>query len=296
MVRKLVYLISFVLVLTLASSAFALDFGAVVTDWTNATGNRLWQDPGNWTLGVPDSLTISNTRINPDAFIGWPPNPKVGPIIGQGVNASTAMYDTWGPEFGMTLDIQGGSYSGPAFVGLNPFNNNPARTSVINLGQNGTGGTISVVNMLLGDCWWDAGPYNELNVYSGTCTANDYIWLGGHMNLYGGFTSATNGMNVDVPNANQAKIDNFGGLYGPGITRLNIEGGTLSLPATMLATIQGWFNAGYLVANNGRGGTILFDLDSQIDRVWVTASPVPEPATIALLCLGGLALIRRKRS
>jgi len=281
MVRKLIYVISFVLVLALASNAFAADPNVNV--WTNATGNRLWVDPLNWDKGVVPGPGTHNTQINGISYA------VPGPIINAGQVATTGDWDTWGPEWHIGLDIQGGSLlSGGAFVGLN-IEGDAINSAYVNLGQGETGGSINITNFLVGDTWWwhGGGAGATYNQYSGTAIANDWIWLGGKMNLYGGYTKATNGF--AMASAGQPNTMTTLSIYAAGGGG---GGGKLSLPVGLYddGTIAGWLAAGYLVPV---GGTLGYDLVSETGRVVLY---VPEPATIALLCLGGLALIRRKRS
>ena len=305
--RKLVCLISFVVVLAMASNAFALTFGVEVTSWTGAV-SRDWMDPANWSLGVPDPLVNANTQIGPAANT---------PLISAGQNASTSAFDTWGPELGGHLDIEGGTYgtppgSSPAFIGLNLFSPPASPTSVLNLGwsatmdnmgnghlgsmQGGSGGAIEVGEFMVGDNWWGDGGYNVVyNQYSGTATARGWMWLGGKMNLYGGTTRVNGGINVAASG------------MPPALCTIDIAGGTLDISAAWGAPpehegtwgywINQWIHNGYLLAYGHTPGTDGYDILTRVQedgRVLVTATP--EPATIALLCLGGLALIRRKRS
>jgi hypothetical protein len=273
MVRKLVYVISFVLVLSLASSAFALSFGVEVTHWTGAV-SRDWMDPCNWSLGVPDPAVNANTQI------GLPLNGRT-PIISAGQHASTSAFDTWGPEFGGCIDIRGGTYgtppgSSPAFIGLNAFSPPASATSVFNMGVwdavnekyiegPSTYGAVEVGEFLCGDNWWGDGGYNvAFNQYSGTFVARGWCWLGGKMNLYGGYTKVTGGMNVaasGMPNT-LCTLTIWG--YSDG------SGGKMSLPVGLYndGTIANWIANGYLVANGGDPDYHIFsDLTAEIGRV-----------------------------
>jgi hypothetical protein len=287
MVRKL---FCFVLLLGLVSNVSAIPANDV---WTNNMLDRDWMNPGNWSLGVVPGPGTGTTQIG-GSYLGYP---IAGPIIGVGDNASTGDYETM--VEGQTLDIQGGSFSGPAFD-LNAegyYDDNPA---IISLGQFGTGGSISILNILLGDTWYYHGaPYVEYNQWSGTCIVSDWIWLGGKMNLYGGYTKATNGMNVaasGMPNT-LCTLTIYGGCGG----KLSLPGDWGSdpdpnNPITGVDIVNGWIANGYLVAAGDSPGPwhIRINLDEEPGRIVLTS--VPEPATIALLCLGGMALIRRKRS
>lgn len=283
--KKLIYLVCFVLVLGLVSSASA----GLLTEWTGAAADRDWMNAGNWTNGVPGTgIGIDNTKINGVDY------PVPGPIIGPGQNASTADFDTWGPEWGTGLEIQGGSYSGPAFVGIVSVGDdvNPA---YINLGAGDSGGSMDIINFLIGDSWWwHGGPYVTYNQWSGTCIVRDYIWLGGKMNLYGGYTKATNGF--AMASAGQPNTMTTLTIYGG-------SGGKMSLPEAWgdplvpaVEIVNGWITDGYLVAAGPGPGPWHINIDTLEEPGRVVLTSVPEPSTVVLLCLGGLALIRRKRS
>lgn len=284
MVRKFVCLIFFVILISLVSSASAANI------WTNTAADNDWTNPANWSLGViPGPLDGQNTQISGTAaeYLGGG-----GPIITAAQVASTGQLDTWGPEFGIGLDIEGGILSGPAFIGLN-IEGDEVNPAYLNLGAGDTGGSIDVVNLLVGDSWWwsGGGAGASYNQWSGTSIANDYIWLGGKMNLYGGYTKATNGFSmasVAQPNT-QCTLDIW-------------DGAMLSLPTEWgnplesgIDLVNGWITNGYLTAN---GGDLAYhiDIDTELEPGRIVLTSVPEPATIALMCLGGLALIRRKRS
>jgi hypothetical protein len=284
MVRKLVY---FVLVLALAGNAFA------VNAWTNGTLDGLWQTPGNWSLGVlPNGADGQNMQINPGG------GALVGPFVGAGIAASTGQFDSWAPEGGLDLEIQGGSFSGPAFIGLNAYNWLADQVSEINLGRKvdnvTTGGSIDIGEFLFGESWWaHGGGYVAYNQWSGDAVVRGWCWMGGKMNLYGGKTTITGGFNMD-PYKNwkgYAQIT----IYMPDPDPLS--GGMLDLPVGLFDSkeIGRWIAEGYLVAGGDAVGRhIVYDTLSEPGRVILTA--VPEPATMTLLCLGALALIRRKRS
>jgi hypothetical protein len=267
--RKTSYLIPVVLAMVLVGIASAAN------DWTNATGNGRWMDPNNWTIGVPGPGT-GNTRINPDTNAD--PNNLVGPTIGVGEIAITDAMDNWAPEWGLSLNIEGGSLTSAGFVGLVSVGGatNPCE---INLGANGSGGWLDLINFLVGDSWWyHGGPYVTYNQWSGTAIIRDYLWLGGKANLYGGTMYIFNG--VAMASVGQP----------PEITTLNIAGGTLMLPliataddpatpddetVTFTEVVQGWIDGGYCVAYGGTGQIVIEETGS---RTKVTA--IPAPATV----------------
>jgi hypothetical protein len=242
-----------ILMMILASSSYAQN------NWTNATGNGDWLDPNNWSIGVPGPGT-GNTRINPDTNIN--PNNPIGPTIGPGQLATTDAMDVWGPEFGpISVNIIGGSYTSPAFVGMVSVNTDPNAAPSINMGANGSGGWLDVNNFLVGDSWWYSdGPYTTYNQWSGTAIIRDYLWIGGKVNLFGGTMYVFNG--VSMASVGQS----------PEICTLNIEKGTLFLPLLAVAdnpetpedesvsfttTVEGWIADGYCVAYGGKGEIVI---------------------------------------
>lgn len=256
----------FVFVMILVSSVSAQN------NWTNATGNGKWMDPNNWSIGVPGPGT-GNTRINPDTNID--PNNPVGPTIGPGDLATTDAADVWGPEFGaISVNIEGGSYTSPAWVGMVSVGTSPDASPSINLGADGSGGWMDVINFLVGDSWWwHGGPYATYNQWSGTAIVRDYLWLGGKANLYGGTMYVFNG--VSMASVGQPAD----------ICTLNIEEGTLMLPllsvvddpetpddesVSFTTTVEGWIADGYCVAYGGTGEIVIEELAS-----WTKVTAIP---------------------
>jgi hypothetical protein len=233
---------------------------AAVNQWTNATGNGRWMDPNNWSAMVLPGPGAGNTQINPAQIVG---DVKVGPTIGPGELAVTDAADVWGPEFGaISVNIEGGSYVSPAFVGMVAVGTDPNASPTINLGAGGSGGWLDVTNFLIGDSWWwHGGPYVTYNQYSGTAIVRDYVWLGGKMNLAGGILYVFNGFNM-------ASVE-----QPPELCTLDIENGILILPKDYKANVEKWIADGYCVAFGGTGTIVI---EEQPTRTKVTAVPAAE--------------------
>jgi len=256
--RKIFCWVSVVLVMVLVGSV-----SAAVNDWTNATGNGRWMDPNNWSQGKIPGPGTGNTRINPDTNAD--PNHLAGPTIGVGEIAVTDAADNWAPEWGLSLNIEGGSLTSAGFVGLVSVGGE-TNPSSINMGVNGSGGWLDLVNFLVGDSWWyHGGPYVTYNQWSGTAIVRDYVWLGGKMNLFGGIMYVFNGFNV-------ASVG-----QPPELCKLNIEQGILMLPKAYKVNVEKWITDGYCVAYGGTGQIVIEELPTRTKVTALPAQAAPQP-------------------
>jgi hypothetical protein len=284
MCRKFFYLASFVLVISLVSSASATTFYA----WLGEGGDGLWNNPLNWNpLGPPPHSSGGVGLTNQD----W------GSLITipSGYTAACTFGDDFGmifgPEWGMDLDIYGNLTYDWYIVPVSTDAGNPSVISMY-----GGASIFGAEGIALGDSWWwHGGPYATLNMYDNSMVDINYMFWGGKVNLRNNaILDIGTGLTVDT--------------YGPGevsdatrlitiydnaalILPLDTGGDT---PVSYTDIVNDWIARGILKA--GDPGYILnIDTTTNFGRTTVTEI-VPEPATMALLGLGGLALIRRKRS
>jgi PEP-CTERM motif len=261
------------------------EIGCADATWSGAALDGQWSNPGNWVGSVMPGVGAGVTHLSDQTN---------GSLITLSSSTSaTVDADVFGPEFGMDLNIDGGTFTqtSPGFV-FAPVATDEAGRSVISVSN---GASMTVVNLLLGDNWWFQAPFVTMNVSDPATTVHvsDWVWLGGHLNLYDGVMDITGGFNMA---ANAALYPGIAPTYTPSDTLLDIHKGMLIIrddSRDWAAEVAGWETNGYLKAYGG-AGTIHVDTTTLPGDVIVTAE-IPEPASLCLLSLGALALLMFKR-
>jgi hypothetical protein len=274
MVRKLLYLICLVVVLTVLSA----NSNAAMHVWTGEGLDGMWNNANNWDQGtVPDHLSgdVGIADQTYGSLVTIPTGYAADCTFGND-------YGTiFGPENGMDLDIYG-SLTYKWYMAA--VASSEAAPTVISM-YNGSS-IYGAEGIAVGDTWWySGGPYVSLNMYGDASADINWLWIGGHLNMYGGTIDVSGGVAMS-------------GNIADALIRMNIYGGKMILPDAFTDTVNNWISRGILTASGHVPGTdgydIIIDTTTMPGRTIVTATP--EPVTMTLLCLGGLALIRRKRS
>ena len=207
------------------------------------------------------------------------------------------------------FDMSGGTVNGVGkfYIG------GEKKTSEVGWGEvNLSGGTINVdgkgdgSRVRIGGL----GGTGTLNMSGGTLYSADDIIVAdqsgeagttGVLSMTGGYMRADGDFKVGSGDATaSATVDLLGGIisaknlsFDKDCGSMNIQYGTMVLDGDEVAEVQDLIDGGYIIAYNG-AGTVLVNYWSAQDLTVVNAI-IPEPATIALLGFGGLALLRRRK-
>jgi len=252
--RKGAYWVSAAVASCLISNAAAQD-----SHWSGLGGDGLWADPNNWTpVGVPSSSVDANVWL--DSANGWSVITITnGEVETPGSGAGDMIY---GPEFGAGLNLYG-TLNWRWY--LIPVQNDPTHPGILNLFS---GSSASGEGIALGDTWWYwGGPYVTMNMYGNAFAGINYLYWGGHLNMYGGTLSITNGLTLDT-------IDSV----SDATRSMNLAGGELVLPGALSSTVSNWISRGILLAY----GKVLDTSD-----IVINTTSVPGRTMVTTIPLGG---------
>ena len=231
MFRKLICLVSFVLVLSLM-----VDVQAAVVNWTGAGADDLWSTPENWSSGaLPTAGDKARIQAVPGARI---------------VNEGAVALDSWvGAGQSGDLTVDGGTLTTSSFI-------------VVARQASGEG----ILNMVSGTITAGGNLYvghtgvGTLNMTGGTITAPTIVLPHngtGHVNLDGGILGA------GTLNMQQVAGTEIVGT-------MDVRAGTLILNGNDLAVVQGYIDNGWITAYEGQG-TLNLEYDDVADQTTLTA-------------------------
>jgi hypothetical protein len=287
--RKVFIVLCFMVVMAFASYASA---ATLYVQWTGLAGGGLWSTPGNWNGGVVPSATdhwgvigatdykagfktpgnyatLNSGTVTTDVLVFGAANTgNLDSLVVSGATINISQYITLAA--GATDNGIVRMSSGTISTGVQHTN---ATFYVSQLGKGTlymTGGTI---NVGLPDPTWVGRPAN----YSGNLSMTGSSGTTGNGTLY--LNGGTIYANDLLPGTSAAKS-------------LVITDGTLVLKTNRVAEIAGYVDNGWLTTTK-LGGVIATSYDDLENTTTVYAKP--EPATVCLLGLGAMALLRRNK-
>jgi hypothetical protein len=277
--RKLFLLLLF---LGVASSAFAV---GVTTSWKGTTGSTDWFNAANWGAGVPTNEAGNSTTLYGST------SQANGPIIVDGDAVALAVRDGGAGGPGGTtshLTIQSGTLTVGDFLLVAPDSTTAG-------GRNGAlhveGGTIELTTgqgMLGIGNGADGNPTGSQNI-TGTLYMSDGLINAKYLKIGGNLTKG-----IAYISGGTIDLNRVGGDFqmrpnplNPNAPELHMSGtGQIIVIGDLSARIQGYIANGWIT-----GATY----DYNITNAGATTIYVPEPATVCLLGLGALSLIRRRK-
>ena len=231
MFRKLICLVSFVLVLSLM-----VDVQAAVVNWTGAGADDLWSTPENWSSGaLPTAGDKARIQAVPGARI---------------VNEGAVALDSWvGAGQSGDLTVDGGTLTTSSFIVVARQASGEGTLNMIS-GTITAGGNLYVGHTGVG----------TVNMTGGTITAPTIVLPHngtGHVNLDGGILGA------GTLNMQQVAGTEIVGT-------MDVRAGTLILNGNDLAVVQGYIDNGWITAYEGQG-TLNLEYDDVADQTTLTA-------------------------
>ena len=305
--------VTLVLVFGLSGSAFADD-----VEWDGGGSDNLWTTPENW---VGNMLPTGNHAVFYNSSVPQP-------LVCDGVTASAYGFILSSADTTpCTLDVTGGSLTitndkmmlGTSNGGegiLNMSGGSVLASDGIIVGNwNAVGGTFNMsggtfrseVLVLPGTGWWDQFVVgNEipgtLNMSGGAIIATGDMILSrangsSIVNMTGGTIDIEGTIFASYATKKSSEFNLDGGTVTAGVLsmnlrgRLDFSGGTMILDGDATGTVQGYIDSNWITAYGG-DDTVEMSYDAGLDETTIT----PEPATMMLLGLGSLALLKRRRA
>jgi hypothetical protein len=246
-------------------SVFSVSLLANAAVWYGLEDGDVWSDPTNWT-----SNSVPGANDWAEIIYDFP---KVCILDSDAGTINTLHIAAGGA--GASMIIKNGGNLTVTGGDVSPgWNNNGSLTIE-------TGGSLTCNGLFTVGMYADvAGSYAHLFLQGGILTVNNVFYHG----IYFG------GNPVDVRSEINAGILDLDALVlDRGV--MDIANGTVIVNGDYTGAVAAWIASGQLTAFGGTGTIFAEVVDG---RTYITA--VPEPASMALLAMGGVMALRRKNA
>ncbi|MBA7695772.1 hypothetical protein ES703_104408 [subsurface metagenome] len=251
----MIYLISFVLLVSLTNSALADWTGALSSDWYNA---------GNWTGAVPTSGETASIDS---------PTPLTWPIIDGGTADTGQLRIGYTATYQGELTVTGGAtlnVNGELRIGRKSNDGSGQAVGILHI--SGTTTTINVTERI------EHGRHGHATIYM----SGGYLHCDAELRLAYRFDATStvylSGGTIDL-GANPG-ITVYANDGVPDTALIDISGGTLTLAGNQVSMIETFISDGIIIAYGGEG-TVLLTYDGQSTMVVAMGGPdasEPSPA------------------
>jgi hypothetical protein len=296
--RKVMFIVlCFVGVMAFANYASA---ATAYDQWAGTNGTAWNASASNWNCNIPVGSHILPTATDV-ANVAGSTDYKVGfktPLSAPSMTSGTMYADV--------LVVGGGSLAAPGFVNVGGTNINVSQyvslaagatdwgIMTLTSGVIDTGYTMNNQGFFVSQSGW-----GKLDMDGGTINVGVTHWNGTvapftqdfSKSIFGTFTLAQNTGSTGNAYLDGGVINADSFAVGAGTGHLYITGGMLVLNGDKTGMINPLI--GSVITTTNVGGSIMdvYDAGTGKTTVWAT----PEPATVCLLGLGAMGLLRRKR-
>jgi hypothetical protein len=300
--RKVLIVLCFIVVMALANYASAATATAY-DQWAGANGVAWDAAASNWNNNNPSGSHIlpTATDLANVAGNGGALNYKVG-----FKTPTSAPSMTSGTMYADILVVGGGTLAAPGI--MTDSGTNIDVSEYITLAAAATDFGVMTLNSGIVDTGYQMNNesffvsqlgWGKLVMNGGTINVGVTHWTGSaapytqdfSKSIYGAFTLAQSAGSTGNAYLNGGVINADTFAVGAGTGHLYVDGGSLVLNGNVVTTINSLI--GTVITTDLAGGSVLATYNAGTGKT--TISEIPEPATVCLLGLGAMALLRKNK-